>query len=88
MATQQSEPVILAETSAKSGDPAAMEFLARRFFEGRGTAQSFQKSYYWSTIALSEGITHLTSLNKFALKKLSEEEKVSTEEKLQDWFDN
>jgi hypothetical protein len=27
-------------------------------------------------------------LNKFALKKLSEEEKVSTEEKLQDWFDN
>ena len=44
MTTQQSEPVILAETSAKSGDPAAMEFLARRFFEGRGTAQSFQKS--------------------------------------------
>ena len=33
MTTQQSEHVILAETSAKSGDPAAMEFLARRFLK-------------------------------------------------------
>ena len=88
MKNQKSEPVKRAELSAKGGDPLAMEFLARRFFEGRGAIQSYQKSYYWSTIALNEGIDYLNSLNQFALKKLSEEEKVSTEQHLQVWFDD
>jgi ABC-type oligopeptide transport system ATPase subunit len=88
MKTQKSEPVKRAELSAKGGDPLAMEFLARRFFEGRGAIQSYQKSYYWSTIALNEGIDYLNSLNQFALKKLSEEERVSTEKHLQVWFED
>jgi len=82
MTTQQSEHVNLAETKAISGDLVAMEFLARRFFEGRGAVQSFQKSYYWSTLALNMGVTYLTSLNRFALKKLTEEERTSIEKDL------
>jgi len=82
MTTQQSEHVRLAEVKAISGDLVAMEFLARRFFEGRGAVQSFQKSYYWSTLALNKGVTYLTSLNRFALKKLTEEERASIEEDL------
>ena len=62
MTTQQSECVSVAETKAISGDLVAMEFLARRFFEGRGVDQSFQSSYYWSTLALNKGATCLTSL--------------------------
>ena len=88
MKTPKSEPVKRAELNAKGGDPLAMEFLARRFFEGRGAIQSYQKSYYWSTIALNEGINYLDSLNQFALKKLSEEERVTTEENLRVWFDD
>ena len=88
MKTPKSEPVKRAELNAKVGDPLAMEFLARRFFEGRGVIQSYQKSYYWSTIALNEGINYLDSLNQFALKKLSEEERVMTEENLRVWFDD
>ena len=88
MKTPKSEPVKRAELNAKGGDPLAMEFLARRFFEGRGAIQSYQKSYYWSTIALNEGINYLDSLNQFALKKLSEEERVTTEESLRVWFDD
>jgi len=82
MTTQQSEHVSLAEIKAISGDLVAMEFLARRFFEGRGAVQSFQKSYYWSTLALNKGVTYLTSLNTFALKQLTEEERASIEEDL------
>ena len=82
MTTQQSKHVSLAEVKAISGDLVAMEFLARRFFEGRGVVQSFQKSYYWSTIALNKGVTYLTSLNTFALKQLTEEERASIEEDL------
>ena len=82
MTTQQSEHVSLAEIKAISGDIVAMEFLARRFFEGRGAVQSFQKSYYWSTLALNKGVTYLTSLNTFALKQLTEEERTSIEEDL------
>ena len=82
MTTQQSEHVSLAEIKAISGDLVAMEFLARRFFEGRGAVQSFQKSYYWSTLALNKGVTYLTSLNTFALKQLTEEERTSIEEDL------
>jgi len=82
MTTQQSEHVRLAEVKAIRGDLVAMEFLARRFFEGRGAVQSFQKSYYWSTLALNKGVTYLTSLNRFALKKLTEEERASIEEDL------
>jgi TPR repeat protein len=82
MTTQQSECVSAAETKAISGDLVAMEFLARRFFEGRGVDQSFQSSYYWSTLALDKGATCLTSLNQFALKKLSEEERTSIESDL------
>jgi TPR repeat protein len=82
MTTQQSDHVSLAEIKAISGDIVAMEFLARRFFEGRGAVQSFQKSYYWSTLALNKGVTYLTSLNTFALKQLTEEERTSIEEDL------
>jgi len=82
MTTQQSDHVSLAEIKAISGDLVAMEFLARRFFEGRGAVQSFQKSYYWSTLALNKGVTYLTSLNTFALKQLTEEERASIEEDL------
>ena len=82
MTTQQSEYVSLAEVKAINGDLVAMEFLARRFFEGRGTARSFQKSYYWSTLALNKGVTYLTSLNKFALKRLTEKERELMEEYL------
>jgi TPR repeat protein len=87
MKTLKSEPVKRAELSAKGGDPLAMEFLARRFFEGRGAIQSYQKSYYWSTIALNEGIKYLNGLNQFALKKLSDKERVHTQENLRVWFD-
>ena len=52
MATSQSKYITFAENSAQLGDQVAMELFARRFFEGRGTDQSFQKSYYWSIIAL------------------------------------
>tara|TARA_B100000809_G_C14926437_1_gene455337 strand:- start:21 stop:281 length:261 start_codon:yes stop_codon:yes gene_type:complete len=79
MTAKQSECVTIAEVKAISGDLVAMEFLARRFFEGRGVVQSFQKSYYWSTIALSEGVTYLTTLNQFASKKLTKEERVGIE---------
>lgn len=82
MTAKQSECVTIAEVKAISGDLVAMEFLARRFFEGRGVVQSFQKSYYWSTLALNKGVTYLTSLNRFALKKLTEEERASIEEDL------
>lgn len=82
MNAKQSECVTIAEVKAISGDLVAMEFLARRFFEGRGVVQSFQKSYYWSTLALNKGVTYLTSLNRFALKKLTEEERASIEEDL------
>ena len=78
MTTKLSKPsklVILAETNANGGDIAAIEFLARRFFDGNGVEQSFQKSYFWSTIALKRDVTYVSSLNQFALKKLSEEEK-------------
>ena len=79
MTAKQSECVTIAEVKAISGDLVAMEFLARRFFEGRGVIQSFQKSYYWSTIALSEGVTYLTTLNRFASKKLTKEERMGIE---------
>ena len=79
MTAKQSECVTIAEVKAISGDLVAMEFLARRFFEGRGVVQSFQKSYYWSTIALSKGVTYLTTLNRFASKKITKEEKVGIE---------
>jgi TPR repeat protein len=85
MKSQKSKYVSLAETNAKGGDPVAMEFLARRFFEGKGVDQSFQQSYYWSTIALTKGVAYLTSLNQFAMKKLSEEEKTCVEEDLRVW---
>ena len=88
MTTQQSRCVNVAEAKAISGDLVSMEFLARRFFEGRGAVQNFQKSYYWSTIALKKGATCLTSLHQFALKKLTEEERVYIEEKLTGWIDN
>jgi TPR repeat protein len=79
METSKSAIVKQAEVSANEGDPLAMEFLARRFFEGRGVVQSFQKSYYWSTIALSNGVTYLTTLNQFASKKLTKEQRVGIE---------
>ena len=85
MKSQQSKCVSLAETNAKGGDPAAMEFLARRFFEGKGVDQSFQQSYYWSSIALKKCICYLTSLNQFAMKKLSAEEKILVEKDLRVW---
>ena len=92
MTTKLSKPskpsklVILAETNANGGDIAAIEFLARRFFDGNGVAQSFQKSYFWSTIALNRDVSYVSSLNQFALKKLSEEEKKGADKDLQDWF--
>ena len=55
MAFQKSKYVTLIETKAQLGDPAAMELLSRLYFSGRGVGQSFQKSYYWSTIALKKG---------------------------------
>ena len=79
MTAKQSECVTIAEVKAISGDLVAMEFLARRFFDGRGVVQSFQKSYYWSTIALSNGVTYLTTLNQFASKKLTKEQRVDIE---------
>ena len=87
MPAKQSECVTIAEVKAISGDLAAMEFLARRFFEGRGVTQSFESSYYWSTIGLNKGISYLNSLNQFSLKKLSTQERENTEENLKDWFD-
>ncbi|MDB4001937.1 hypothetical protein N9449_04450 [Oceanospirillaceae bacterium] len=86
METSKSAIVKQAEVSANEGDPLAMEFLARRFFEGRGVAQSFQRSYYWSTIGLDEGISYLNSLNQFAWKKLSTQERENTKQNLKDWF--
>jgi TPR repeat protein len=85
MRSQQSKCVSLAETNANGGDPVAMEFLARRFFDGKGVDQSFQQSYYWSTIALKNGVAYLTSLNQFAVRQLSEEEKICVEEDLCAW---
>ena len=87
MKTFKSATVKQAEVSANKGDPLAMEFLARRFFEGRGVTQSFESSYYWSTIGLNKGISYLNSLNQFSLKKLSIQERENTEENLKDWFD-
>lgn len=86
METSKSATVKRAEVRANKGDPLAMEFLARRFFEGRGVTQSFESSYYWSTIGLNEGISYLNSLNQFSLKKLSTQERENTEENLKDWF--
>jgi TPR repeat protein len=85
MRSQQSKYVSLAETNANGGDPVAMEFLARRFFDGKGVGQSFQQSYYWSTIALKNGVAYLTSLNQFAVQQLSEEEKICVEQDLRVW---
>ena len=87
METSKSAIVKQAEVSANEGNPLAMEFLARRFFEGRGVTQSFESSYYWSTIGLNKGISYLNSLNQFSLKKLSTQERENTEENLKDWFD-
>jgi hypothetical protein len=50
--------------------------------------QSFQKSYYWSTIALKKGVTYITHMNQFALMKLNEEEKMSVEADLKHWSDH
>jgi TPR repeat protein len=85
MKRQKSKCVSLAEKKATGGDPIAMEFLARRFFDGKGVDQSFQQSYYWSTIALKKGVAYLTSLNQFAVQQLSEEEKICAEEDLRVW---
>jgi len=87
MTALQSTYVSLAETNAKNGDLAAIELLARRFFEGRGTVQCFQKSYYWSSIGLSNGVSSLTSLNLFAVKKLSKEEKACVDKDLRETFE-
>jgi hypothetical protein len=57
-------------------------------FSGKGVGQSFQKSYYWSTIALKKGVTYLTHMNQFALMKLNEEEKMSVEADLKHWSDH
>ena len=86
MTTKSSKLVRLAETKANAGDIVAIELLARRFFDGKGVTQSFQKSYFWSTIALKRDVTYVASLNQFALKKLSEEEKRCAEKDLLDWF--
>ena len=88
MTTPQSTYVSLAETNASSGDLTAIELLARRFFEGRGTVQCFQKSYYWSSIGLSNGISSLTILNLYAEKKLSKEEKSCVDKDLRETFDD
>ena len=88
MATSQSKYITFAENNAQLGDPVAMELLARRFFEGRGTDQSFQKSYYWSTIALEKGLTYLTHMNQFALNKLSNDERELVGEELKGWLNN
>lgn len=86
MASRQSELVLQAKVNAKKGDVLAMEFLARRYFEGRGTYQCFQQSCYWSSIALHQGMGCLKSLNVFAWKKLSPEEKLRVDKKLKKWF--
>ena len=54
-------------------------------FSGRGADQSFQKSYYWSIIALAKGVNYLTHMNQFALIKLSEE-KMWVAADLNHWF--
>jgi TPR repeat protein len=88
MTGKPSKLIELAETNAKAGDIAAIELLARRFFDGKGVAQSFQKSYFWSTIALKKDVTYVAGLNQYALKKLSEEEKRCAEKDLRDWFNH
>jgi TPR repeat protein len=87
MTTKKSQYVTLTETKAQLGDPAAMELLSRRYFSGKGVGQSFQKSYYWSTLALKKGVHYLTTMNQFALIKLNEEEKMSVEANLKHWSD-
>jgi TPR repeat protein len=79
MSTIQSAYVNAAETKANGGDLIAMELLSRRFFEGRGTTQSFSKSFYWSSIAIQNGVSCLASLNAFALKNLNAQERQSVE---------
>jgi len=88
MTSKKTKSITVAETSALAGDVMAMEFLARRFFEGRGVQQDFQQSFYWSSIALEGGVEYLYSLNKFALKKLNQDEKDNVEAQLQGWFDS
>jgi|TARA_B110000908_G_C10012808_1_gene339330 TPR repeat protein len=88
MAAKKSRYVALIEANAQCGDPASMELLSRRYFSGKGVDQSFEKSYYWSTIALNMGVTYLSGMNQFALTKLNKEEKTSVEADLERWPDH
>ena len=47
MATRQRKYIILAENNAQLGGEGTLKLSARRFFEGRGTDQSFSENYYW-----------------------------------------
>ncbi|MDC9720658.1 MAG: hypothetical protein PSN46_08055 [Gammaproteobacteria bacterium] len=87
MSTHKTQVVSIAEAKALKGDYIAMEFLARRFFDGKGVQQSFQESFYWSSLATSYGVKYLQSMSQFAFKKLTIEEAARVNSKIQNWHD-
>ncbi|HCH33729.1 MAG TPA: hypothetical protein DE045_12365 [Oceanospirillaceae bacterium] len=74
MLKTKSKAVAQAQALALQGDLAAMELLARRFFDGRGVEQCHLMSYIWASIATARGVKHLGSLSAFSFKKMDPEQ--------------
>lgn len=72
MIKPKSNSVIEAEVQAQRGSLNAMEFLARRYFDGRGVEQCHMQAFVWSSIATEHGVKHLGSLCDFSFRKMSQ----------------